>query len=294
METDATVAGGSSVKGQLVVALGAQRYRVERPFGALPGGRGRVSDVAVDATGQIHVLLRFDPLIDPSEPRVVTLDAAGQPLSAWGGDFIADSHMLTAVGDRLLIVDRDAHQVIICRINGQQIGSIGERHQPHAPFNHPTDVAACPKGTLYVSDGYANARIHRFRPSGEPLASWGTLGDGPGQFMNPHAIWVLPDGRVVVVDRENDRLQVFSPDGAWIAIWAGFRRPLAIWGDAQGRLYVTDAVPSLSLLSPEGALLGRCRPVLNGAHGISGDETGRLFLAEGNPSRVTCLVPLSS
>jgi hypothetical protein len=105
---------------------------------------------------------------------------------------------------------------------------------------------------------------------------------------------VLPDGRVLVVDRENDRLQVFSPDGAWIASWAGFRKPLAIWGDAQGGVYVTDAVPSLSLLSPDGALLGRCRPVLNGAHGISGDETGRLFLAEGNPSRVTCLVPLAS
>ena len=157
------------------------------------------------------------------------------------------------------------------RTNGQRLGSIGARNQPLSPFNHPTDVAFCPQGTIYVSDGYANARVHRFSASGEPMTAWGTLGDGPGEFLNPHAIWVLPDGRVVVADRENNRLQVFSPDGDWLAIWTGFHKPLDIWGDAQGRLYVTDLVPSLSLLSGDGKLLGRCRPVLNGAHGIWGD-----------------------
>ena len=49
--------------------------------------------------------------------------------------------------------------------------------------------------------------------------------------MNPHAVWVQPDGRVVVVDRENDRLQVFTPEGEFIAIWCGYVKPLDIWGD---------------------------------------------------------------
>ena len=281
------------MRNELVVALGAQRYRVERPFGALPNGAGKVSDVAVDSSGSIHVLLRSDPLVDAPEPPVITLDACGLRVAAWGKGMIADSHMLAATDDdRLLIVDRDAHQVIICDTNGQQLGSIGVRNRPLSPFNHPTCVALCPRGTIYVSDGYANARVHRFSPSGEPLNAWGAHGHGPGEFLNPHAIWVLPDGRVVVADRENNRLQVFSPDGDLLAVWTGFRQPLDIWGDTQGRLYVTDLVPSLSLLSSEGKLLGRCRPVLNGAHGISGDQNGRLFLAEGNPSRVTCLTPL--
>jgi peptidylglycine monooxygenase len=39
-------------------------------------------------------------------------------------------------------------------------------------------------------------------------------------------------------------------------------------------------------------VIGRGRPVLNGAHGIWGDEAGRLYLAEGNPSRITRLVPV--
>jgi len=278
---------------ELVVALGGQRYRVERPFGALPAGNGRVTDVAVDSTGHVHVLLRYDPLVDAPGPRVVTLDETGRALAAWGDDLIADSHMIAAgPDDRLFVVDRDAHEVIICTANGQRLGGIGTRNEPLSPFNHPTDVAICPRGTIYVSDGYAGTRVHRFSPTGEALTAWGEIGDGPGQFLNPHAIWVLPDGRVVVADRENNRLQVFSPEGKWLAIWTGFHKPLDIWGDADGRLLVTDLIPSLSLLSSDGALLGRCRPVLNGAHGIWGDRQGRLYLAEGNPSRVTRLVPL--
>ena len=105
-------------------------------------------------------------------------------------------------------------------------------------------------------------------------------------------VGVVPDGRVVVVDRENDRLQVFSADGDLLDVWGGFKQPLDIWGDGEGNLFVTDLVPSLSMLSRDGKTVGRCRPVLNGAHGIWGDADGHLFLAEPNPSRVTRLVPV--
>lgn len=44
-----------------------------------------------------------------------------------------------------------------------------------------------------------------------------------------------------------------------------------IFQDTADRIYVTDQIPRLSLLGPDGALLGRCRPVLNGAHGMWGD-----------------------
>jgi hypothetical protein len=41
---------------RLVVALGARRYRVERPWGDLPDGRGRVTDVTVDSRGHVFAL----------------------------------------------------------------------------------------------------------------------------------------------------------------------------------------------------------------------------------------------
>lgn len=274
----------------LIVTLGGTRYRVERPWGDLPSGH--VTDVAVDSRGHVSVLLRWDPLSDDTSPRVVELAPDGRRLAAWGATLIADSHMLATSGDRLLIVDRDAHEVVITTRNGERLMGLGTRHHPLHPFNHPTDVAVAPSGDIYVTDGYAGHRVHRFSADGRLLQSWGELGAGPGQFVNPHAVWVVRDGRVVVVDRENDRLQVFTPDGALLAIWTGFRKPLDVWGDASDTLYVTDLVPTLTRLAPDGTVTGRCRPVLNGAHGIWGDAAGHIFLAEPNPSRITRLVPL--
>ncbi len=42
-------------------------------------------------------------------------------------------------------------------------------------------------------------------------------------------------------------------------------------------------------MSPDGALAGRCRPVLNSSHGVWGNAGGDIFLAEINPTQVTKL-----
>lgn len=276
----------------LYVALGNQTYRVERPWGDL--APGAVSDVTVDSRGHVFVLLRWDPLADTTSPRVIELAPDGRRLAAWGQELIADSHMLAAApDDRLYVVDRDAHEIVICSGDGRRVGGIGRRHGPLQPFNHPTGVAIAASGEVYVSDGYAGNRVHRFAANGTLVQSWGELGEEPGQFINPHAVWAMRDGRVVVVDRENDRLQVFTPDGRPLAVWTGFRKPLDVWGDAEDNLYVTDLVPTLNLLNKDGRRIGRCRPVLNGAHGIWGDAQGRLYLAEPNPSRITRLTPVA-
>jgi NHL repeat len=274
----------------LMVALGSRRYRVERPWGDLPDGKGRVTDVTVDSRGHVFALLRYDPLVEDSGTPVIELDPNGARLAAWGGDLIADSHMLACSrDDRLYIVDRDAHEIVICSRDGRRLGGIGGRHRPLEPFNHPTDIAFGPDGEVFVTDGYAATKVHRFDAGGRTVTSWGELGDRPGEFLNPHAIWVLSDGRVVVVDRENNRLQLFTSDGQFLEAWTGFKQPLDIWGDPEGNLFVTDLVPTLTMLTSNGKLVGRCRPVLNGAHGLWGDQDGNIFLAEPNPSRLTRL-----
>ena len=48
------------------------------------------------------------------------------------------------------------------------------------------------------------------------------------------------DGRVFVCDRENDRIQVFSPDGEYLTEWTDTRRPTHIVFDGQGRSYVSE------------------------------------------------------
>ena len=47
------------------------------------------------------------------------------------------------------------------------------------PFNLPTDIAFAPDGSMFMSDGYGNARIHKFSPQAEHLFSWGAPGTAP-------------------------------------------------------------------------------------------------------------------
>jgi sugar lactone lactonase YvrE len=139
----------------------------------------------------------------------LVFEPSGRFHAAWGHDRIADAHGISiSPDDRVFLVDRDAHQILIFTIDGALLGTLGERHAPRfqAPFNHPTDAAVAPDGDIYVSDGYGNSAVHRFAPTGELKRTWGRPGAGPGEFSTPHAIWVDRSGRVLVADRENNRV----------------------------------------------------------------------------------------
>lgn len=277
---------------QLVVALGDQLYAVERPWGDLPGGCGKVSDVAVDGRGHVFVLMRGDPYTDDAAPSVVELAPDGRRLAVWG-EAIVDGHMLAISPDqRVFVVDRDAHEIVVFDLAGKRVGGVGERHRPLQPFNHPSGIAFAADGGFYVADGYGASRVHRFSPDGRLMGGWGSPGGGAGEFATPHGIWVLADGRVVVADRENDRVQFFSGSGEFQAAFGDFYGVMDVFEDAAGRILVSDRLPRLSALGQDGALVSRCRPVLFGAHGLIGDTAGFLYLAEIDPSRLTRLRPL--
>jgi len=273
----------------LVVVLGDRRYRVEHGWGKLPAERrlGQVSQIAVDSRGRVYVFQR-------AEPPVLVFEPTGVLCGAFAEGRIADAHgIAVAPDDRVLLVDRDAHQILIFSHEGELLGTLGERHRPRhgAPFNHPAGVAVAPDGEIYVADGYGNAMVHRFTGSGEHRQSWGRPGRGPGEFTTPHAVWVDRRGRVLVADRENDRVQVFDREGRYLAEWRDFYHPMDIYEDADGLTYVTDQIPRLSQLAPDGTLTGRCRPSFNTPHGVWGAPDGAIFIAEMTPSQIVRLTP---
>jgi peptidylglycine monooxygenase len=272
------------------VGLGEQIYRVERPFGTLPPGVafGMISKCAVDAEGRLYICQR-------SDPPVIVFDGDGRFVRSFGQGLITDSHGIAISPDQhVLVVDRDGHQVLCFDQTGSLLFALGDR-EPHfqAPFNHPTDVAQAPNGDIYVADGYGNTRVHRFSAGGELKHSWGEPGTGPGQFTTPHGIKALPGGRILVGDRENNRVQVFDADGIYLSEWRGFFHPMEIHVDPRGGLvYVSDQIPRVHALTPEGRLVGACKPVLAQGHGTSGDAEGNLYFVETRVPVITKLVPL--
>jgi peptidylglycine monooxygenase len=271
------------------VILGGQVYEVERFFGQpAPGVEpAQISQVAVDSRAFVHVLRR-------GAPPVAVYAPDGGFAYAYGTGEIFDAHGIAAdARGRILVADRDAHQILVFSREGALLQALGERHAPRwrEPFNHPTRAAVAPDGEIFVADGYGNARVHRFAADGQYLGGFGELGAGPGEFITPHTILVDRDDRLLVADRENDRVQVFARDGAWLGEWRGLCRPMDICQRADGVILVTDQVPSVTAYSQDGRRIDRGRPSPNGAHGIAVSPDGAIYLAEIAPTSVTKLTP---
>ncbi|HSI01559.1 MAG TPA: 6-bladed beta-propeller [Reyranella sp.] len=272
------------------VILGDRRYAIHRKWAKPAKAFGFLSDLMVDGAGRVHVAQRG------MDQPVLVFDRDGREIGAWGEGILAEPHYINAAADGgILVADRDAHQVLRFDTDGALAQALGRRHWPSldAPFNHPTAAAQAPDGEIYVADGYGNSSVHRFAADGSLIRTWGGHGDGPGVFTTPHAIAVDKRDRVLVADRENNRVQVFDRAGNFLAAWGDFYHLMQIWIDDRDLVFVTDQIPRISLLTLDGELVGRCRGAINGAHGLSGDAAGNLYLSELPPQEVTKLERLS-
>jgi peptidylglycine monooxygenase len=272
----------------LVVGTGSYVYDVVRPWGELPAGRtfGLISHVAADSRDRVYFYQRKDP-------PVLVFDRDGHFLDGWGDGRLRDAHgIYVGPDDHVYVCNRDEHEVLKLTPEGRIVLALGQRGRPalQAPFNHPADVAVAPNGDIYVADGYGNSAVHRFSAEGRHLGSWGRPGAGRGQFTTPHGIWVDAAERVLVADRENNRVQLFSPEGDVYGEWSDLYHPMDIYADRDGTVYVTDQIPRITMYAPDGRMLARGRPCASGAHGLWGDSRGDLYLAEVGLMQVTKLV----
>jgi sugar lactone lactonase YvrE len=302
-----------------------RRLRFESVIGweQLPDGvvHRDVSDVSVDASDRVFLLTR-------SDSRVLVYDRSGEYLASWGEDVLSSKpHGITIAPDGTVwIADEGAHVVRQFTSEGAGLRVLGTPGQPSdtgfdpapkdlfdrvrnvragPPFNRPTAVAVARDGEVYVSDGYGNARIHRFDPDGTLLASFGEHGVERGSFRTPHGICLDRDDRVLVADRGNERVQLFTRDGRFLDSWDA-QRPNSVAAAEDGTIVIghsawmvgntswvrgkieTFEPAFVSLHAPDGELLATigggmepCRPGnLVTAHGIALDSRGDLYVAE--------------
>jgi hypothetical protein len=95
-------------------------------------------------------------------------------------------------------------------------------------FNRPTDVAWDSAGNIFVADGIGNARVAKFNSKGVFIKSWGSKGNGPGQFGAARAIAVDAQGNVYVADSTNKRIEVFDNNGTFKTQYTNVGTPTAL------------------------------------------------------------------
>ena len=175
------------------------------------------------------------------------------------------------------IVDAGAHAVYKTDAKGQvllQLGEEGVSGTDRDHFNLPTDVAFGPDGTVYVSDGYASARVVKFSADGKFLLEWGKRGTAPGEFGLPHNLVVDRTGRVYVTDRDNQRIQVFDSDGKFVAEWKGVGGVSTLFMTADQRIWTGGILRNL-----DGTIAAQL-PGNPGGHGTTVAPDGSVLVAQ--------------
>lgn len=234
------------------VGSGKFVYDEVRPWGEFPKGWtcADVPAVAVDSEDMVYVLSRH-------KQGVVVFDREGHYVRSWGEDLFKRPHgIFVGPDDSVYCVDDWGNSIFKFTKDGMLLMTLETRDHPSdtgyvrgeknqviragPPFNQPTGVALSPKGELYITDGYGNARVHKFTPAGQLLFSWGEPGNGPGQFCTVHGVCVDKQGWVYISDRTNARVQIFNPQGELLGIWTDVRHPNNMSIDSAGNFYVAE------------------------------------------------------
>jgi hypothetical protein len=272
------------------VGTGEYKYELIRDFCKLPAGQsfGLVSRVAADAQDRIYAFQRKDP-------PVVVFDRDGKYLGAWGSGEVTDPHGLKIIGDVVYTTDRSDSVAKSFTLDGKVLLELGHRgvhsdtghvtnwlaERAAGPFNHPTEMIGHPNGDIYVTDGYRNARVHRFTRDGRLVKSWGEPGHGPAQFHLPHTIAFDDAGKLYVGDRSNKRIQMFTPDGEYLGEWTGMGGPNDITRGRDGNFYIAeqedDGKPAcVCVRDGQGNVLARMES--RHVHGVGVDSTGDIYV----------------
>lgn len=266
---------------------GGLEYKVVEGWGQGAGGRvfgGVTPAVATDSSDRVYIARR-----DPS--AILVYDSGGNFLTAWGEDLFKNPHSVWFnEQDQMYVADVDDHTVRKLDTEGRVLQTLGwpdAAGAPGQPFNRPTWAVEAPWGDIYVADGYGQFRVHRFSADGTLLKSWGEEGTGPGQFALPHGLRVDSRGRVLVLDRENRRMQIFDAEGTYIGEWPDLDGPNDLYIDSDDKVYMAEGNYRISVFDLDGELLARWGEqgeapgqFANGPHGLWLDSQGDLYVAE--------------
>lgn len=181
--------------------------------------------------------------------RIQHFDADGKFMNGWQMDeWMNGKPVGLTVGPdgNLWVADTHYHRVIVFSPQGQELKRFGQLGQGPGEFELVTDIAFDDQGRAFVGEYDGHDRIQVFDKDLKFLYSFGSFGEGDGQFSRPQSIVILKD-EVYVTDACNHRIAVFKTDGTFVRnmghVGSGpgeFRFPYGLELDRDNNLIVTE------------------------------------------------------
>jgi sugar lactone lactonase YvrE len=208
------------------------------------------------------------------------------------------------------------HTVVKFNADGKvllTIGKPGVAGNPPDALTEPCSIVVAPNGDIFIAEGHSGqqpdarpdtvARISRYTSDGSFVRSFGKLGSGAAEFRTPHDIAMDPQGRLLVADRGNHRIQILDQDGNFIAEWKQLGRPSGV-ALRDGLIYVADSESNGVAPNPgwkrgirvgelaTGKLLYRIPDPLemkgtSAAEGVAVDAAGNVYGGEVGPRQLS-------
>ena len=238
----------------------------QRQWAKLPDGHawGQSAGIEIGPHGELWAIDRCaaNSCDGSARAAVHQIDPkTGKPIRSIGAGLFAFPHGLHVdrdgnvwVTDAAVSKDKTrGEQVIKLSPQGKvlmRLGTAGVSGGGPSHFHDPGDVVTAPNGDIFVADGHGTVapdlpldtitRIIKFTPDGKFVKAWGSLGSGASQFRNPHALVFDSQGRLLVADRVNGRIQVFDQDGKYLTEHRQFNHPSGLFIAKDDTLYATD------------------------------------------------------
>jgi len=146
----------------------------------------------------------------------------------------------------LYVADCELHCIQKFKLNGEFISQFGSKDTANSQFQSPYGLVLSQSELLFVCDFY-NHRIQVFRNQHFQYC-FGQHGTEPGMFNNPIDLTLNnSEDQLFITDYGNIRVQVFTPKGKFLKVFANFtdvpfklQRPVGIHYTPDGHLLVSS------------------------------------------------------
>ena len=166
----------------------------------------------------------------------------------------------------------------------------------------PMDVSIGLNDQIVVLDHSQDCcRVVILNKEGELIKSFGSRGSKDGQFNDPYGVDVDEEGRIIVVDTFNHRIQVFDNDGSFLHSFGSkgssegqFNAPSSVGVDRDGNIVICDSWNHrIQVMDIEGNFIrcfgteGSGDSQFDSPEGVDVDGEGRIVVCDRKNGRVS-------